>query len=117
VVALGPTPTVDLLVGDARYLRKILGRFGIPTGPGGCGDDEEPWSSGAWFLGHRIIPDGPYLANLAPLFRSVGFRGWFELTGFVSPDGPIVTGCSAAWPADTLPTGREAAWLKEMEAA
>jgi hypothetical protein len=118
VLALGPTPTVDLLVGDARYLRKIMGRFGIPSEPvsGTVSDLDEPWSSGAWFLGNRVVPDGPYLASLVPLFKSVGFRGWFELTGLVTPDGPVVTSCNANWPPDTLPEGREAAWLKEMAA-
>jgi hypothetical protein len=112
VLALGPTPTIDLLAGDARYLRKILGRFGIPTGPA----EGEPWTSGAWYHGNRVTPDGPYLASLVPLFKSVGFRGWFELFGVVGPDGPVVTGCSAQWPADAIPTGREAAWLKTMAA-
>jgi hypothetical protein len=110
VVALGPTPTVDLLVGDPRYLRKILGRFGIPCGPA----EGEPWSSGAWFHGNRVTPEGPYLGSLVPLFKSVGFRGWYELTGVVTEDGPIVTGCNAHWPADTLPEGREAAWLETL---
>jgi hypothetical protein len=115
VIALGPTPTVDLLVGDARYLRKIMGRFGIPCeSMSGSMSGSEPWSSGAWFHGNKVTPDGPYLASLVPLFKSVGFRGWFELTGVVTGDGPLVTGCNAAWPPDTLPDGREAAWLQAM---
>lgn len=112
VVALGPTPTVDLLVGDARYLRKIMGRFGIPSGKEDL--TAEPWSSGAWFHGSKVTPEGPYLASLVPLFKSVGFRGWFELIGHITEDGPVVTSCNARWPADTLPEGREAAWLEEM---
>jgi hypothetical protein len=112
VVALGPTPTVDLLVGDARYLRKIMGRFGIPAGPVDLVG--EPWSSGAWFHGNKVTPDGPYLASLVPLFKSVGFRGWYELTGVVTEDGPVVTACNGSWPADALPEGREADWLAAL---
>jgi hypothetical protein len=111
VTALGPTPTVDLLVGDERYLRKVLGRFGVPYLAQAEG---EPWSSGAWFHGNKVTPDGPYLAALVPLFKAVGFRGWFELTGVVGLDGPVVTGCNARWPADTLPEGREADWLATL---
>lgn len=114
ILALGPTPTVDLLAADGRYLRKIMGRFGIPAGPADL--PGEPWSSGAWFLGNRVVPHGPYLSSLVPLFKSVGFRGWFELTGVVTEDGPVVTGCNASWPPDTLPAGREADWLREMAA-
>lgn len=110
VIALGPTPTIDLMVGDARYLRKICGRFAIPYGAG----DGEPWSSGAWFFGAHVIPEGPYLKALAPLFRSVGFRGWLELCGVVTDDGPTVQTCNASWPLDVIPDNTEARWLETM---
>lgn len=115
VTALGPTPTVDLLVGDARYLRKMCGRFEIPYARTADGD---PWTSGAWFLGVSVVPDGPYLRPFAPLFKSVGFKGWFELTGVLHPlDGPIVTGACATWDQSLVPAFREAEWLHGMASA
>lgn len=112
VVALGPTPTVDLLVGDPRYLRKMCGRYGIPYSPDYAAG--EVWSSGGWFLGHEIVPDGPYLRPLAPLFKSVGFRGWFELLGTMTEDGPVVRGAEARWDPETIPEARAAEWLQTM---
>lgn len=114
VTALGPTPTVDLLVGDQRYLKKWCERLAVPfqdptdiLGP--------DWTSGGWFRENDIVPTGPYLESWKPLFKSIGFRGWFQLDGRMTPDGPVVTGVSATWP-DVLPEGREAEFLKEMAA-
>lgn len=111
VRAIGPTPTIDLLIGDRRYLRKMCGRFDVPYRQSAEG---EPWSSGGWFLGNSVVPEGPYLRAWVPLFKSVGFRGWFELTGTVTPDGPIVTGARADWDTSIIPDGREAEWFAEM---
>src|SRR5678815_6021172 len=55
--ALGPTPTVDLLVGDRRYLRKWCAKLNIPYDVDAQGD---PWTSGAWFRENLILPPGPY---------------------------------------------------------
>lgn len=110
VTALGPTPTVDLLVADPRYLRKMCRRFGVPYGVA----DGQPWSSGAWFKSKDVVPPGPLVTAFAPLFKSVGFRGWFELTGVLTPDGPVVTGANADWPAETIPTDRTAEFLAHL---
>lgn len=107
VVALGPTPTVDLLWGDRRYLRKWCRRLQIPFADGAAG---EPWSSGAWFRERDVVPQGPYLQAWQPLFKSVGFRGWFEMHGH---DGQVAN-VTAAWPADQLPEGREYEFLRRM---
>lgn len=111
VTALGPTPTIDLLVGDRRYLRKTCTRFGVPFDLTALG---EPWMSGAWFKAHEIIPPGPYLDPFAPLFKAVGFRGWFQLQGVMTTDGPMVQSADASWAADTVPTGLEYSWLKML---
>lgn len=111
VVALGPTPTVDLLVGDPRYLRKMCTRFDIPFDVQAVGDS---WSSGAWFRGKEVIPPGPYLDPFQPLFSAVGFRGWFCLHGVLTSDGPIVQAADASWAADTVPEGQEVAWLSNL---
>ena len=113
VLALGPTPTVDLLVGDARYLRKNCRRLGIPYDRGGTG---ELWTSGAWFRKDAIIPDGPFVRSFLPIFKAVGFRGWFELTGVLQEGIPVVSGCQAVWAEDTIPEGREAEFLQQMMA-
>ena len=131
VSALGPTPTIDLLTGDRRYLRKWCGKLGIAyeqpglarllessatgegTGPQRAGMSD--FSTGAWFRGADIVPPGPYLASWQPLFKSVGFRGWFELSGYVGPDGPVVTGANANWPSD-IPEGSELDFLIKMSA-
>ena len=113
VTALGPTPTIDLLVADRRYLRKMCRRFDVPFNTGAEGD---PWLSGAWFQLNNVIPPGPYLAPWVPLFKSIGFKGWFALTGYLTPDGPVVTGASADWPADTVPTERTAEFLQKLAA-
>lgn len=113
VTALGPTPTVDLLVADARYLRKMCRRFGVPYDSAAEG---EPWSSGAWFKSKEIIPPSPYVVAFAPLFKSVGFRGYFELTGVLTSEGPVVTGASAEWPAEAIPTERTAEFLQRLAA-
>ena len=110
VIALGPTPTVDLLCADRRYLRKWCGKLNIPYDPSG---DEANWSSGALFRSNEIIPPGPYLDQWKSLFKAVGFRGWFELQGYVTSDGPVVTGASATWPTD-IPTGKEVDFLLKM---
>jgi len=116
-VCLGPTPTVDLLVGDRRYLRKWCGKLGIafstdPTLPAGVSD----FSTGAWFRDKDIIPPGPLLASWQPLFKSVGFRGWFELTGYIGEDGPVVNGATADWPVNELPADHELDFLVKMAA-
>src|SRR3990172_9037013 len=112
-VALGPTPTVDLLVGDRRYLRKWCRTLGIPYVPE-TPDGTEPWSSGAWFRKNDVIPPGPYLQEWVPLFKSIGFRGWFALHGYIGEDAPVVTACSSSWPPESIPEGREAEFLLEM---
>jgi hypothetical protein len=115
VVALGPTPTVDLLVGDRRYLRKWCERLGIPwqhdsdiLGPA--------WTSGAWFKANDVVPPGPYLESWKPLFKSINFRGWFQLDGRMTPDGPVVNGASATWSPSAIPDAREAEFLRGMAA-
>lgn len=130
VTALGPTPTIDLLVADRRYLRKWCGKLGIAYEHAGLagtdevnpegGDGQRPlrpsvsdFATGAWFRGSDIIPQGPLLASWQPLFKSVGFRGWFELTGYIGESGPVITGASSAWPSD-LPDGQELDFLKKM---
>lgn len=111
-LAVGPTPTIDLLVGDARYLRKWCGRLGIPYSKTPA-PEADPWSSGAWFRERDLIPPGPYLSMWQPLFKSVRFRGWFELLGHIGSGEPVVTACSATWP-DTIPEKREADFLLEL---
>lgn len=111
ITALGPTPTVDLLCGDRRYLRKWCSKLNIPYDPSAEGD---PWSSGAWFRNNEIIPPGPYLDAWKPLFKSVGFRGYYELNGVVTPDGPVVQSASSAWPADQIPAGLETEFLERV---
>lgn len=111
VVALGPTPTVDLLVGDRRYLRKMCARFGVPYDLAAQGS---AWSSGAWFSATGAVPPGPFLDPFVSLFKSVGFRGWFALHGVLTADGPVVQAASAEWAADTVPEGREAEWLQAL---
>lgn len=111
VQALGPTPTVDLLVGDRRYLRKWCERLSIPYAPDAEG---AAWSSGAWFKDNEIVPPGVYLESWKPLFKSIGFRGWFELEGVMTKDGPAVQRCNAHWPTYQIPLGREAEFLLSM---
>lgn len=110
IVALGPTPTVDLLVGDRRYFRKWCHRLAIPYAPHTDGS----WTSSAWFRGNDVVPPGPYLDAWKPLFKAIGFRGWFELQGEVGKNGPVVSACSAQWAPQAIPEGREAEFLKEM---
>jgi hypothetical protein len=112
VTALGPTPTIDLLVADARYLRKMCRRFGVPYGAA----EGEPWSSGGWYRSKEIVPPGAFLEPWAPLFRSIGFRGWFQVDGVLTEDGPVVTGASADWPAETIPVDRTAEFLQHLAA-
>lgn len=115
ITALGPTPTIDLLCGDRRYLRKWCAKLGISYAPGADEtSSSEPWSSGAWFRANDVIPNGPYLEPWKPLFKSVGFRGYFELNGYVSSEGPVVTSVSSNWPLDSIPEGREADFLLSM---
>lgn len=111
ITALGPTPTVDLLLGDPRYLRKWCERLTIPYAKIGEG---VPWSSGGWYRANEIIPDGPYLGVWKPLFKAVHFRGWFELLGVMSEEGPVVTGARGGWPGETIPEGQEAEFLMRM---
>lgn len=106
VTAIGPTPTVDLLCGDARYFRKWCQRLKIPY----TRELENPWTAGGWFHGHEVLPTGPYLEAWKPLFKSVGFRGWFELVGV----GEALTGCDARWNPQSIPEGREREFLMEM---
>lgn len=133
VAALGPTPTIDLLTGDRRYLRKWCGKLGIAYEQPGLGKGHaeasgsnvsssnaaaeraglSDFSTGAWFRGSDVIPPGPYLASWQPLFKSVGFRGWFELSGYVGPDGPVVQRANANWPSD-IPEGSELDFLLKM---
>lgn len=113
-LAVGPTPTIDLLVGDARYLRKWCGRLGITYSRTPAPPEADPWSSGAWFRERDVIPAGPYLSMWQPLFKSVRFRGWFELLGYIGATGPIVTACSAVWPPESIPEGREGDFLMEL---
>lgn len=129
-ICLGPTPTVDLLVGDRRYLRKWCGKLGIayeprmdrldqqsePNSDATVRDQLSDFSTGAWFRDKDIIPPGPLLASWQPLFKSVGFRGWFSLTGYVGKDGPVVQSASADWPVGDLPDGQELDFLKRMAA-
>lgn len=110
IVALGPTPTVDLLVGDRRYFRKWCDRLALPYAP----DTDGSWTSGAWFRANEIVPPGPYLEPWKPLFKAIGFRGWFELQGEMRASGPVVSKCSATWADDTIPAGKEADFLLEM---
>ncbi len=127
IVALGPTPTIDLLVGDRRYLRKWCSKLGITfepaANPGVSGSvaeadlphgSGEPWATGAWFRDKDIIPPGPLLASFAPLFKSVGFRGYFELSGYIGQDGPVVQRASTAWLDNDLPAGAEVDFLLRM---
>jgi hypothetical protein len=133
VKALGPTPTVDLLVGDRRYLRKWCAKLGIAyQHPGSnsevaglddsaAGDNAggqerasvSDFSTGAWFRGNDIIPPGPLLSGWAPLFKSVGFRGYFELVGSIGANGPVISRASATWPTD-IPEGAELDFLLKM---
>lgn len=111
IKALGPTPTIDLLAGDRRYLRKWCGKLGIAF------DHERAsvsdFASGAWFRGNEVVPPGPLLACWVPLFKSVGFRGYFELSGTVGLNGPVVSTASATWP-DDIPAGSELDFLLKM---
>jgi len=113
VTALGPTPTIDLLVADARYLRKMCRRFDVPYDAAAEGD---PWSSGGWYRSREVVPPGPLLEPWTPLFRSIGFRGFFRLAGVMTPTGPVVTGASADWPADAVPLDRTAEFLQHLAA-
>jgi hypothetical protein len=110
-IAIGPTPTIDLLVGDKRYFRKWCKRLNLPYSKGGIG---EPWSFGAWFRERDIIPEGPYLAPWRPLFKSIRFRGWFELCGFIDESGVAVTHCRADWPPESIPEGKEVEFLRTL---
>lgn len=114
-LAAGSTPTVDLLVGDRRYFRKWCRRLGLPY-TAEAAVDSVPWESGAWYRERDIVPDGPYLRVWQPLFKSVRFRGWFELRGYISPheSAPVVTGCAATIPVDSIPEGREAEFLQAL---
>lgn len=109
--AIGPTPTIDLLVGDKRYLRKWCGKLGIPFDQQAEGD---PWSSGAWFRENEIVPPGPYMEPWKPLFKSVGFHGWFELFGVIGPDGPVVKAADSTWPIEQIPEGKELDFLQRV---
>lgn len=111
VTALGPTPTVDLMVGDRRYFRKWCERLHVPYNATAEGPR---WSSGGWFKGNEVIPTGPYLDVWKPVFKSVGFRGYFELHGVMLPEGPVVSSCTASWHAQDVPAGREVEFLQEM---
>lgn len=113
VTALGPTPTIDLLVSDPRYLRKMCRRLDVPYATAA---DGEPWGVGAWFKAKEVVPPGPLLAPWVPLFKSVGFRGWFALIGVVTSDGPVVTGASADWPIEAVPNDRTAEFLQHLAA-
>ena len=108
VVALGPTPTIDLLVQDARYFTKWCRRLGIPHAR--KIHEGEAWTSGAWFVGNEVIPPGPFLEPWKPIFKSVGFRGWFELYGM----GETVLTCSADWTDAPVPPDQVAEFLVAM---
>lgn len=113
VTALGPTPTLDLLAGDRRYLRKWCGKLGIAY----SSPLEAPvsdFSTGGWFRDKEVVPAGPLLLSWVPLFKSVGFRGWFELSGFIGEDGPVVTGARTSWPDAAIPNGNELEFLLKM---
>lgn len=120
VTALGPTPTVDLLAGDRRYLRKWCGKLGIcyeHAGEGGAPSGElSNFSTGGWFRDKDVVPAGPLLLSWVPLFKSVGFRGWFELTGYIGEDGPVVTGANTSWPEEVIPAGNELDFILKMAA-
>ena len=111
IKALGPTPTIDLLIGDARYLKKWCGKLGIAYDTKA---DGESWSSGAWFRKDDVIPPGPLLESWKPLFKAVGFRGWFELRGVIGADGPIVQAAVSTWPVEQIPAGQEADFLRRI---
>lgn len=112
VKAVGPTPTVDLLVGDARYFRKWCARLGLSSGV----SEGEVWTTGGWYRGRDVVPPGPLLDSWKNLFKSVGFRGWFELRGVMTGDGPILSNCNASWPVSDLPDGREVEFLEQLSA-
>jgi hypothetical protein len=132
ITTLGPTPTIDLLSGDRRYLRKWCGKLGIAydtdrdTGVasglpevGGIAEgagrgSRETWFTGGWFRDKDIIPPGPYLQSWAPLFKSVGFRGYFQLDGYISESGPVVTSATASWPVADIPADHEVEFLTRM---
>ena len=103
VKALGPTPTIDLLCGDQRYFKKWCRRLSITW----TNTALDPWESGGWFDGKTFTPTGPYLESWKPLFKSVGFRGWWQLTGV----GEALVGCDARWNPAAIPDGREAEFL------
>jgi hypothetical protein len=125
-IAIGPTPTIDLLVGDPRSLRKWANRLQMPYGEGPGGpriDDREggryvdtppEWSSGSWFRQGELLAPGPFLQPWAELFDGIGFRGWFELLGYIDMDGPVVTAANATWADDTIPEGQEAEFLQAL---
>jgi len=113
-IALGPTPTVDLLSGDARYLRKWCSRLGLEFGYRAQDNSAPVWTSGGWFKRGAVVPEGPYLAKFKALFQSINFRGWFELEGCIDDGVIVVSGCSAAWADDTIPEGREAEFLEAL---
>lgn len=112
VNAVGPTPTVDLLAGDARYFRKWCHRLKIPYAINPV-VDVEPWIAGGWFMGDEILPPGPFLEPWKPIFKSVGFRGWFGVVGV----GEALTACDARWNPASIPAGREAEFLQHLMGA
>jgi hypothetical protein len=114
IACLGPTPTLDLIVGDPRYLRKWCARLGLVYGPERPLEGATPWEAGAWFIGNDIVPPGPLLLPWKPIFKAVGFRGWFHLTGWVGGDGVHVTGAETTWPADSLPNDKLTEFLWRM---
>lgn len=80
VQAIGPTPTIDLLVGDERYRRKWCRRLSLPY------DNTAP--PGELVAGFE---DDAAFAAWHDLFAKVQFHGYFQL-GY--NDGAIVS-CGA----------------------
>lgn len=131
-ICLGPTPTIDLLCGDKRYLRKWCRKLGISYSPnhsesgvaglveskftegGADGPSVSDFATGGWFRDSRVSSDDPLLTPWRPLFKSVGFRGWFRLSGQLSGSGPVVSAASADWPTSDIPDDRAAEFLMEM---
>jgi len=91
---LGATPTVDLLHGDARYLRKWCKRLALVYDPA---PGEPAWEQSAWW---SDMVDDISLAPWKALFQTIQFRGYFTLRGVVDDLGRRVASCDA-----TLPNG------------